>query len=172
MTRLWPALRFQLARLGWPAWLGGLFIVLALALDSLATTPQERELDAALRAARLVGATSQAERQGQKHLLAGIELAQRDMTSLETLFQAAHAAGVDLRQGDYSLEAASDGGSRRLRIQFPVSADYVALRRFLADSLNRIPALALDQIKLQRETPYETELEARVQFILFLGPAP
>ena len=171
MKRRLALLRFHLIRLGWPAWLGSALIVFALGLDFLATMPMEIELENARQAARLVPPVARSERLSQSRLPAGIELGQDDMAKLEMLFQAAQAADIDLSQGDYGLETSGDGGARRLQIQLPVRAGYPALRHFLADSLNRVPTLALENLRLQRKDSNQAELDARVQFVLFLGPA-
>lgn len=162
-------LRFHADRFGWPAWLGSALIVLGLGFDALVTAPLETELEGLLSESRLVTPVSRAERARQPHLLAGIELARRDMASLEALFDAADRAGIVLQQGEYRLENAGGGATRRLRIQFPLRAPYPALRHFLADSLNQNPTLALDSVRLRRDTHTQAELDVRVHFVLQLG---
>lgn len=168
VTRRLALLRFQLTRLGWPAWLGAGLMVAGLGLDLALTRPMEVALDAAIEHNQRAILAPRPIRPAPAGPLSALRLGARDMAALESVFASAQAAGIELDQGDYTLD--TDG--RRLRIQLPLHADYPALRLFLAGCLNEVPALMLDSVKLERPDNSVAELDARVQFILQLSTSP
>ena len=155
---------FQLTRLGWPGALGTALLLAALAGDLLGNRPLEREL--AQRQASTV----------RRALLpvAGERIAkpvavprERVEAALPRLFAAARHHGLALDEGRY-LESGKGGEPRRLRIDLPISGPYPALRAFLAELLDHNPALQLLSLELLRDDIGETELEARLGFVLNL----
>lgn len=167
MSRHLSRLRYHLARLGWPAWLGAVLAGAGIGLDQAVNTPLELELDSAIERQQRALLVPRAERTAPA-AVSGLGLGERDMAALAGLFAAAEAAGVQLDKGDYSLDA----GGGRLRIQLPLMADYPALRSFLAGCLNAEPALLLDSLKVERPDSQTGELDVRVQFILRLASQP
>lgn len=162
-------LLFQIARLGWPGALGAALLLAALAVDLLASAPLEA-----------VVAARQADAQRRALLPSGAERAdkpvavprERAETALPRLFAAARRHGLPLDEGRY-LETGRPGeADSRLRIDLPLSGDYLALRAFLADVLDENPALTLESLELTRDRIEETELEARMRFVLNLERAP
>jgi hypothetical protein len=51
----------------------------------------------------------------------------------------------------------------------PVTGDYPAVRAFVAEALEREPSLALDGMRLVRESMDLGEIEAELRFTLYLG---
>ena len=88
---------------------------------------------------------------------------------LTKLFQAAEEAGLNLSEGSYRRVGNEKSGVQRLIVELPVSGRYATLRGFLASALNNDSALALESVDLQRGSMGETELEADLRFVLFVG---
>ena len=161
-------LRFQFARLGWPAAVGGALLLIALAADPLVNAPLEETL-----------ATRQAESARRALLPAAAERAHKPVavpreqaeTALPRLFAAARRHGLRLDEGRYAVTGKGEPG-QRLRIDLPINGSYPALRAFLADVLDDNPALLLESLELSREDIAATELEARPRFVLNLERAP
>jgi hypothetical protein len=51
----------------------------------------------------------------------------------------------------------------------PVRGSYTDVRGFVNDVLDTVPAIALEELVLKRESVDEPELEAQVRFLLYLG---
>ena len=54
----------------------------------------------------------------------------------------------------------------------PADAPDPALHAFLADALERLPNLTLDELKLKRERIEASELQAELRLSLFVETAP
>ena len=51
----------------------------------------------------------------------------------------------------------------------PVRGSYVQIRKFITEVLERIPAVALDEIIIKREEIGNARLDASIRFTLFLN---
>lgn len=173
LTFAW--LRFLLARHGWPAAAGLAFIVGAALLQLAATQElraQElasRDAQAALRQ-RLAARPPAAQDDAQRLAAFGAALpdAAGTAVAVEAIHLAARAHGVSLAQGEYRLAREAGAPLARYQITLPARASYPALRAWLADTLNGVPAAALDEIALRREDAGNANVEARVRLTLFL----
>jgi hypothetical protein len=92
------------------------------------------------------------------------------------LFAIAQSHGLALRQAEFKLgeataEGSGDGGGAvaRYAIVLPVTADYRALRAFVAQALRELPALALEGVSLRRDDAKATQLEAKLRLVLFVA---
>lgn len=97
------------------------------------------------------------------------ETAAQQIGELERL---AHAHGLYLPSGQYSVAPLMGTSLRRWQLALPVEASYPALHAFLAAALERQPNLALDELKLQRDSIESVELEAELRLSLFVEAAP
>lgn len=89
------------------------------------------------------------------------------------LEQLAHAHGLDLPRGQYSVAPLAGTALQRWQLVLPVeAASYPALHAFLAAALERMPNLTLDEFKLQRDSIESTELDAELRLSLFVEAAP
>jgi Tfp pilus assembly protein PilO len=88
---------------------------------------------------------------------------------LRDLEHAARARGLDFDEAQYQWSREAKGSLARYRITLPLSGGYRAVRGFLADVLGRHPALALDDIKLEREAIGGAQVEANVRLTLFVN---
>ena len=96
------------------------------------------------------------------------EAAQR-IGELERL---AHAHGMRLPRGQYSISPLAGTTLARWQLVLPVEAPYPALHAFLAAALERLPNLTLDELKLKRERIESAELQAELRLSLFVEAAP
>ena len=87
---------------------------------------------------------------------------------LRLLFAAAASHSVDLERGDYKMNVDRNGRLLAYEIGLPVRGSYVQIRRFIAEVLDRIPAVALDEFIVKRETIGDPRIDASIRFTLFL----
>jgi Tfp pilus assembly protein PilO len=88
---------------------------------------------------------------------------------LRIIFLAARAQSLTLEQGEY--KANIDKRTRLLayEIEVPVRGSYAQIRKFVADVLDKIPAIALEEIVIKRQTIRDPRIEASLRFTLFLS---
>jgi hypothetical protein len=174
MARLEDDLKFYLGRLGKVGALGVLLIVVSLVYQYAMVRPREALLDeqilsneqAQRRAAalRAHAVDSEADAIGQPALAPAVAAA------LRRLFDAADKAGLELDQGDYRLSEAKDAHLRLYQLSLPVYGSYPEIRAFVAEALNGDPALALTAIQLRRDGIDTPDLDAQLNFTLYLEP--
>jgi Tfp pilus assembly protein PilO len=73
-----------------------------------------------------------------------------------------------LNRADYKLTQSKQGQLQRYEIVLPVSGGYVQIRHFIADVLQQLPALALCDLQIKRDTAMSPTVDARLVFVLFL----
>lgn len=166
-------LRFHLGRLGRVGAAGALLAVASLAYHAAAVQPRA----AAVTAQRLHNAATlraaEAERAAASAAATAGEAGQPTLApaaaaALRRLFDAAEAAGLDLPQGEYRLTEIQDAHLRRYQLSLPVAGSYPAIRAFMAAALGADPALALAGVQLRRERIEAHELDALLNFVLYL----
>ena len=84
---------------------------------------------------------------------------------------AARAKGLVLRSGEYKLERSADLKLARYQITLPVAGSYAQIRGFVGQVLADVPAAALEEITLRRESVSSPTLEARIRLTLYLRSA-
>lgn len=82
---------------------------------------------------------------------------------------AAKDSGVELASGEYKLERTSGDKLSRYQIVLPLKGSYQQIRGFIARVLELVPAVALQEISLQRDSVGNPALEARIRLTLYLG---
>jgi Tfp pilus assembly protein PilO len=80
---------------------------------------------------------------------------------------------LSLNRGDYKLTQikslqTNQGALSRYEIVLPVSGQYIQIRQFTAQVLHELPALALTDLHLKRESAQSPTVEARLIFVLLL----
>jgi Tfp pilus assembly protein PilO len=88
---------------------------------------------------------------------------------LRVIFASAKAQSLTLDQGEYKVKVDKNGRLLAYEIGLPLRGNYVQIRKFIADVLEQIPALALDEIAIKREAIGDPRIEAAVRFTLFLN---
>ena len=173
MTRPLDTLRFYFGRLGWVGAVGAALIVGSLVYDAAVVRPREAALeqqlsrnDEARRVAEALRARTTTE--ASASVAAQPSLAPAAAAALRRMFDAADRAGVELTQGEYRLTEIKDASPKRYQLSLPVSGGYPEIRAFVAQALNADPALALTAIQLRRERIESPDLEAQLNFTLYL----
>lgn len=169
-----------LRALGVPGVAGIALAVLALALGASALLPARAQLERGQQ--DLVNLQEQ-----QKRIAAGLE--KREQTpreqldafyalfpqqtkaaeSLEKIYAAAESKGVTLPRGEYALTVEPKTNLAQYRIVLPVVGSYEQVRGFIAQALQAVPTLALDDVEFQREKIGDTQLEAKINMTLYLA---
>jgi Tfp pilus assembly protein PilO len=75
---------------------------------------------------------------------------------------------LTLNRGDYKLTQTKQGQLASYEIVLPVDGKYTQIRQFIADILQKLPALALSDLQIKRENSLSPTVEARLVFVLFL----
>jgi Tfp pilus assembly protein PilO len=76
---------------------------------------------------------------------------------------------LTLETGEYRLTNAKDGGLARYQITLPLHGGYAQVRTFLEQVLTQIPAAALDEVTIRRDTIGSRATETRVRLTLYLA---
>lgn len=92
--------------------------------------------------------------------------------SIGELEQLARAHGLALPRGQYSVSALKGNSLQHWQLVLPIEADYPSLHAFLAAALERLPNLALDELKLKRERIESGVLQAELRLSLFVEATP
>ena len=175
-------LRAHIERLGWAGVAGLALAAFAVAFYFASLAPLERELAerraeaAALQQRLRMGESITGERKaGPSEQLATFYAFFPAATSspdwLGKIHAAAKSKGLVLQSGEYKLERRADQKLARYQITLPVTGSYGQIRNFLGDVLAEVPAAALEDIALKRESAGSATLEARIRLTLYLGGA-
>ena len=88
---------------------------------------------------------------------------------VRTLFGLADKAGLSLNQGQYRQAYDSNSRVYTYHITLPVKGSFTAVRQFAMMALEAIPFASLDEISFRREAVGDPNVEARVEFTLYLS---
>jgi hypothetical protein len=179
MTALLERLRDEVERLGRSGAVGIALLAFALAFHFSAVVPRESEradlLDEASRLEQRPRAAGPAEKGTPAEQLATfyafLPPAQSSPDWLGKIHAAALAKGLVLRSGEYRLDRVADQKFARYQITLPVVGSYAQIRGFVGQVLADVPAAALEEITLRRESAASPTLEARIRLTLYLGRA-
>lgn len=180
-ARWW--LRREVQRLKWRGVVGIALAVLAVALVVAVLRPMERETAelrddvAQLRAKLRSGvdpaahrvATGPAGREQLENFYAFFPSVATLPDWLGEVHLAAARHGLALETGEYQLQHPPGARLARYELQLPLKGTYPQLRAFLADVLKKIPAAAVDDVVIRRETVGSPELDAKVRLFVYLG---
>lgn len=87
---------------------------------------------------------------------------------MSKLYNAATQQNLALEQGEYRLAPERDSKLTRYDVTLPVKGGYLQIRKFLAQSLTEMPALALESVSFSRQRADESMVNAQLQFTLYL----
>ena len=88
---------------------------------------------------------------------------------LEHFYAVARAAGLQMQQAEYRLEARS-GGLLAYRVNFPVRGSYSQIRQFVGATLQEMSTVSLDALRFERKRVGETQLDAQVRLTIHFRP--
>lgn len=167
-------LRVTLARaqqhLGAPGALGGMLLLLALALLAFAWRSHQAALSEVSRmpldnAAPASTAPAAAVRTAPRvlpdagdapHLLSRIE-------------RAAMASGLGWPRADYRVNTATDDAPASVEVRCTLKGPYPAVRRFVTALLQDTPSLTLKEFALSRADADATEVEAKLALVIYVA---
>lgn len=168
-------LAFLLHRHGWPAVLGLVCIAAVWPLAHLGADglrAETRALQQAQVAERERKARQpdpwidQASRQASFE--AGLPQAAGALQAVRHLHRSATEHGVVLSTGEYRLVDEPGGRLQRYQITLPADGTYPDLRAWMADVLNELPTMALDELSVKRNAVDEAGVQARVRWSFYL----
>ncbi|MCO6056675.1 GspMb/PilO family protein [Pseudomonas sp. MOB-449] len=172
----------QARRLGWPGLAGGVLLALALGYGLLGLLPARQALAAMTR--QLAEDRAQLAAAGtapsglRVSVPASAQLddfrrnlpAQLDATgAIDRIYVLAQQEGIALARGEYALGLDPKTRLARYQVLLPVRGSYPQLRRFLHGLQAQLPALALEEVDLQRKQIADSELEGRIRMTLYLA---
>lgn len=175
MRQLFGEFREQL---GWQGMAGIVLLALAGAFLMLALKPLEKEtvfmrshLDVARSKTAMQSRTfSLGDRQKELGVFFDSLPAEQDVTDiLASIYSVAEANGLEFKQAEYRLND-KDRPRVEYGIVFPVEGEYAKIRFLVSRVLADHPAIALDQIKFQRDRINNPILKAEIRLTLFLNP--
>lgn len=79
----------------------------------------------------------------------------------------ADAMGMIFERAEFQSVPVEHSVLQIQRIKLPLKGDYLQIRHFLSEVLQRYPTLALSQFKLQRSDVLQSDIEAYVEFSLY-----
>lgn len=88
---------------------------------------------------------------------------------ISELDRIARDSGVELNSSNYRLTMEKESKLVRYEIQLPLRGTYPQIRAFIAGTLQAIPALALTDIIVRRETIQIGRVDARLNMYLYLN---
>jgi len=94
---------------------------------------------------------------------------QSAVKELGKVYQSANSESLLLTQGEYKFTREKEGHLESYQIIMPVRGSYIQIRKFIAKVMNSVPTAALDGISFRREAIGGTDLEAKIQFSIFVG---
>jgi hypothetical protein len=177
-------IRWQTERLGAPGKIGvGLFVfsavfflaaVLPRQAESRALMLKAETIQARVRAAP---ATHEDERprpqmsgsQGLKVFYAFFPNTDSTPLWIGEVVQAAAKYGVEINATEYRMDREKDVKLARYEMVLPVRGQYPLVRGFVADALRAVPAMALADVAIKRESVGSELLEVNLKFNLYLS---
>jgi hypothetical protein len=79
--------------------------------------------------------------------------------------------GVELAAGEYRIERAPGTRLARYQMTLPVQGSYAQIRRFVGEVLEQVPAAALEEFTLRRDSVESPRVDARLRITLYFGSA-
>lgn len=174
----WVKARWQAARLSNPGKIGIGLLVLALIIFFAAVVPQRQAFKSlkdrvkSMHAEQIETGKQVTRLDDSEALRTFYDFFPYSDSSpywIRELDRIARVRNVKLSGSDYRL--VQDKGSKLMRyeILLPVQGGYPQIRAFIADMLQAIPALALTDITIRRESTLADRLDARLTLYLYLN---
>ena len=170
--------RRELRSTGWPGMAGFALIAFSVAIFASALVPlhtriKEAKADVESLRTKLHAAPSAAGSSASGDRLANFYAFFPPLNStpdwLRRIFALAEAQGLRLEAGEYKLTRERDLQLSRYELNLPVRGSYAQIREFVAQVLTEVPASSLDELRLKRDDPSSSTVEARIKLTLYLG---
>jgi len=76
--------------------------------------------------------------------------------------------GLQLDSGEYRLTQDPDSNVMRYQIVLPLHGSYVQARLFIAQALDEVPPLTLEEVAIKRASAGDRNTETSVRFVMYL----
>jgi hypothetical protein len=87
---------------------------------------------------------------------------------LGLMMEIANKRGLSLNHGEYAIVRDSTGELRRVKITLPVQGSYPQIRQYLAELIEQVPSMSLENVQFERKDINDTDLQAKVKLVLYL----
>ena len=166
------------SRYGWPSLVALALAAVAVPLLLLKVAPMQNQLQALERTGP--GRTSTHE--AMQHALSmPVDPSQqlgtfyrffssspRPNDALQVIHQNAQKNGIVLAKGEYRFLAVSGTRLQRYQTVLPVNGSYPSIRKFIADVLNEMPTVSLENVRFERPQIGSAQIDAEIRFTLYL----
>lgn len=168
MKRLQWLAASALRALGWQGIAGSVLLVLSIAFCFLRVLPLQQQIAASESAQRLaeVPAVAVAPAVAAPAPDAFIPPRSELNRQLLEIRGIAEQSGLDVRATDYSLAKVEGASLWRYQMIFQLEDDYVSVQRFIGESMNAMPNLALGGIDIARSEE-EGQVTANLRFAFY-----
>ncbi len=168
MKRLQWLAASALRALGWPGIAGGVLLVLSAALCFLRVLPLQQQIAGRESAQRLAETPAVAAAPAVAAPAADAAIPPRSELNrqLREIRAIAEQSGLDVQATDYSLAKVDGASLWRYQMIFQLEDDYVSVQRFIGESLNALPNLALSGIDIARSEE-EGQVTANLRFAFY-----
>ncbi|MFG6442145.1 hypothetical protein [Roseateles sp. LKC17W] len=160
-------------RLGWPAALAALLTLTAIAgaawLPARQAQLNEQRQALTVRRAALAKAPAAAAKTDSRALTASLPPDSARQARTAALLALTDELGLPWPRSEFRYQADRELGIAQYRVAMQLSGGYGALRGFVAEALQRDPALALDSVRLRREA--DGTLKAEFAWVLHMQAA-
>ncbi|MCY4747043.1 hypothetical protein NYO99_18870 [Pelomonas sp. UHG3] len=160
-------------RLGWPAALAALLTLTAIAgaawLPARQAQLDEQRQALMARRAALAKAPAAAAKTDSRALAASLPPDSARQARTAALLALTGELGLPWPRSDFRYQVDRELGIAQYRVAMQLSGGYGALRGFVAEALQRDPALALDSVRLRREA--DGTLKAELAWVLHMQAA-
>lgn len=177
-------IRWQTERLGTPGKIGLGLIIFSGVFFLIAVLPRQTESSALMLKAETMQARVKAEPvahegEGMRPRMSGSQALKvfyaffpnADSTPfwIGEVVQAAAKHGVEINGTEYRMDREKDVKLARYEMVLPIRGQYPLVRGFVADALRAVPAMALVDVAIKRESVESELLEASLKFNLYLS---
>jgi hypothetical protein len=87
---------------------------------------------------------------------------------LGKIYNAAAMHSIRLDQGEYKLVTNTTLKLLEYKISLPVNGSYVQVKKFVAQVLNEVPTIALEELNFKREGVNTTEIKAMIVMTIYV----
>lgn len=170
-------LKRTLVRLRWPGLVGLALLAVAALVQAFVIPPMKSRVDVLRAEARQIsargGKAGSAEPPSTSAQLANFYGFFPPLKTLPAVLGdlqvSAQHNGLGLDKGEYRLQRDAQFPLMRYQITLPVTGNYAQIRGFISEVLQRIPASALEDLVMKRESVAAQQLEGRVRFVVFVN---
>lgn len=175
MKRLWWGLEHALPYLGLPGILGLILLLAAMVLELGVRPPLEmRRIQTENELAKLtLKPLRTSAPPPEVNVLDGFQSVTEMPIYLQKIMGIATKNGLTIPRGQYQAQRPEQGSLELIRytLTLPLTGTYPAIRRFSQEVTQSIPGIALTQLSFNRDTAQTPNVQANVEFTLWVKEA-